>query len=256
MSPPPGFQPPGLHSRKENVWVTSEPMFKVRYELEDFLWFRKMVYLCTSLSPTSKQEDLSGEAFVERRIQKQCISDAPISDRVFIYLFISGYSLGQSYLIASIAGHESYHPMIGFSEEIMILFFARIRSTCIRYARKQLVAGFFTFAEHLRNETLSPWRIHVHAKRCFHWTLPARLRRMEFIELIAAHGKGVVLDIGANIGAFTVPLAAATKLLYPESAKVLSFEPQKRLFNMLRANVALNHLGDVVEAFNSAVGAR
>ncbi len=179
-------------------------------------------------------------------------------------LFISGYSLGQSYLTASIAGHESYHPVIGFSEEIMIIFMPGYDQPVLDLLESSLLPDF----------SLSQSGGIVEIKRCLHGDFMYMLNDVFigrslhvlgewsetevgiFIELIAAHGKGVVLDIGANIGAFTVPLAAATKLLYPESAKVLSFEPQKRLYNMLSANVALNDLGDVVEAFNSAVGAR
>jgi hypothetical protein len=272
MSPPPGIQPPGLHSRKENVWVTSEPMFKLHYELEEFNVPKDGV-LCISVSPTSqnqKQEDLSGEAVVRGihgsvsatfSLFKQCVSDAPSPTG---YLFISGYSLGKSYLTASIAGHESYHPIIGLSEEIMILFMPGYDQPVLDLLESSLLPDF----------SLSQSGGIVEIKRCLHGDFMYMLNDIFigrslhvlgewsetevgiFIELIAAHGKGVVLDIGANIGAFTVPLATATKLLYPESAKVLSFEPQKRLFNMLSANVALNDLGDVVEAFNSAVGSR
>ena len=51
----------------------------------------------------------------------------------------------------------------------------------------------------------------------------------------------VVLDVGANIGTHTVPLARAVQ---PDGV-VVAFEPQRVLFQMLCANVALNALGNV-----------
>lgn len=51
----------------------------------------------------------------------------------------------------------------------------------------------------------------------------------------------LVLDIGANIGADTIPLA---RHVGPQG-RVLAFEPQRLIFQMLCANVALNGLGNV-----------
>jgi hypothetical protein len=51
----------------------------------------------------------------------------------------------------------------------------------------------------------------------------------------------MVLDIGANMGAHTVSLARATG---PKGV-VLAFEPQRVLFQILCANVALNGLANV-----------
>jgi FkbM family methyltransferase len=51
----------------------------------------------------------------------------------------------------------------------------------------------------------------------------------------------MVLDIGANMGAHTVSLAQATG---PKGV-VLAFEPQRVIFQILCANVALNGLGHV-----------
>ena len=48
----------------------------------------------------------------------------------------------------------------------------------------------------------------------------------------------VVLDVGANIGAFTVPLA---NMVGPRGA-VVAFEPQRQVYQLLTANVALNEL--------------
>ena len=51
----------------------------------------------------------------------------------------------------------------------------------------------------------------------------------------------VVVEIGANIGTHTVFLARATQ---PKGA-VIAFEPQRALFHILCANIALNALGNV-----------
>ena len=45
----------------------------------------------------------------------------------------------------------------------------------------------------------------------------------------------VVVDVGAHIGTETVPLAKRVG----SSGHVIAFEPQKHLFHLLRANVAL-----------------
>jgi FkbM family methyltransferase len=59
----------------------------------------------------------------------------------------------------------------------------------------------------------------------------------------------VVLDIGANIGALTLPFAT---LVGPKGA-VIAFEPQRLCFQTLCANVALNSLTNVV-TFQRALG--
>ncbi len=51
----------------------------------------------------------------------------------------------------------------------------------------------------------------------------------------------MVLDIGANMGAHTVTLAQAAG---PKGV-VLAFEPQRVIFQILCANVALNGLGNI-----------
>jgi FkbM family methyltransferase len=58
-----------------------------------------------------------------------------------------------------------------------------------------------------------------------------------------------VLDVGANIGAHTVPLA---RLVGP-SGQVLAFEPQRIPYYCLCANVVLNHLVNV-RCYQAAVG--
>lgn len=61
----------------------------------------------------------------------------------------------------------------------------------------------------------------------------------------------VVLDIGANIGTHTVPLAQRAA---PNGA-VFAFEPQRVVFQILCGNVALNGLPNV-QCYQKAVGAR
>ncbi|MFC5431664.1 FkbM family methyltransferase [Paraburkholderia denitrificans] len=53
---------------------------------------------------------------------------------------------------------------------------------------------------------------------------------------------GTVVEIGANIGSQTVPLAKAAKAL---GAEVITFEPQPFLFQNLCANLALNAVDNV-----------
>jgi FkbM family methyltransferase len=51
----------------------------------------------------------------------------------------------------------------------------------------------------------------------------------------------VVVEVGANIGSLTVPLA---KIVQP-GGWVLAFEPQPFIYNMLCGNIALNHLHNI-----------
>lgn len=60
---------------------------------------------------------------------------------------------------------------------------------------------------------------------------------------------GVVVEAGANMGAHTVPLA---RLVGP-AGRVFAFEPQRIIFQLLCANVALNSLTNV-QTYWSAVG--
>ena len=53
-----------------------------------------------------------------------------------------------------------------------------------------------------------------------------------------------VFDVGANIGAFTIPFAKKVG----ENGKVFTFEPQPNVHNLLKNNVKLNNL-DNVELF-------
>ena len=59
----------------------------------------------------------------------------------------------------------------------------------------------------------------------------------------------VCLDIGANIGLYTLALAALAR-----DGKVWAFEPAPGSYDFLNQNIAINHM-DNVEAFNVAVAA-
>lgn len=60
-----------------------------------------------------------------------------------------------------------------------------------------------------------------------------------------------VIDAGANIGALTVPMARRVG----PSGRVFAFEPQRLVFQVLTANVALNSLSNV-ETVHAACGER
>ncbi|MCO6185676.1 FkbM family methyltransferase [Rhizobium sp. L1K21] len=60
----------------------------------------------------------------------------------------------------------------------------------------------------------------------------------------------VVIDAGANIGGFTLPVA---KALSAAGGKIFSFEPQRIAFQQLCANAFLNRL-DNVYSYNFALG--
>lgn len=55
-----------------------------------------------------------------------------------------------------------------------------------------------------------------------------------------------VLDIGANIGAYTIYCALA-------GAEVFAYEPDTQNFELLKRNIALNHIEDRVHLFNLGI---
>jgi FkbM family methyltransferase len=59
-------------------------------------------------------------------------------------------------------------------------------------------------------------------------------------ELLAAHTDGIVLDIGANLGSYGIPLAKRNPHLQFEC-----FEPQRIVYYQLCANTFLNRLSNV-----------
>lgn len=64
------------------------------------------------------------------------------------------------------------------------------------------------------------------------------------------HPGDVVVEAGANIGAITVPLARAVG----EAGRVIAYEPQRVLHQILCANAAINEQGNVL-ALHAAAGA-
>jgi FkbM family methyltransferase len=60
-----------------------------------------------------------------------------------------------------------------------------------------------------------------------------------------------IADVGANIGMYTLPWA---KRLGP-AGRVVAFEPDTAMFNLLKENVALNKVADRVQLVKAAVGA-
>lgn len=58
----------------------------------------------------------------------------------------------------------------------------------------------------------------------------------------------VVVDIGANIGTFALPVTQAT------NARVIAVEPVRSTFSLLNANVRRNRAGDLVTTVQSALG--
>lgn len=73
---------------------------------------------------------------------------------------------------------------------------------------------------------------------------------MKAVELLKDVPNGVVLDIGANMGTFTVPLAH-----YNPQYNVVAFEPQSMVYHQLCGNLALNGIQNV-KAINLGLGER
>jgi len=59
-----------------------------------------------------------------------------------------------------------------------------------------------------------------------------------------------ILDIGANFGAYTIPMALN---VMANNGIIYAFEPQRRIYNQLCGNIFVNNL-DNVYAFNYALG--
>ncbi len=58
-----------------------------------------------------------------------------------------------------------------------------------------------------------------------------------------------VLDIGAHIGSFAIPIAKR----FPDRVNIFSFEPQNDIFPLLEKNVEINKLGNQITRFNGLV---
>jgi FkbM family methyltransferase len=61
----------------------------------------------------------------------------------------------------------------------------------------------------------------------------------------------IIIDGGANAGFFTIPVANRTR---DRDIRILSFEPQRRIYSGLAGSLVINDL-DHVMAFNTALGA-
>jgi FkbM family methyltransferase len=71
----------------------------------------------------------------------------------------------------------------------------------------------------------------------------------EFIKKLAKPNM-VIVDIGAHWGGFSLLFGK----LMEGKGKVISFEASKRNFNILRKNICINRLTDIVKPFHFAVG--
>jgi FkbM family methyltransferase len=69
-----------------------------------------------------------------------------------------------------------------------------------------------------------------------------------FERILAQASRPIVLDVGANIGVHTVRWAQALP-----AARIYAFEPSMSTVELLRANIARNHLAGRVEVIPSAV---
>lgn len=73
---------------------------------------------------------------------------------------------------------------------------------------------------------------------------------MALVDLVEGRN-ALVLDVGANCGAFAVPLALACG----EGSRVIAFEPNPVMIGRLGHNIALNDLGHVARIEGCALGA-
>jgi FkbM family methyltransferase len=86
--------------------------------------------------------------------------------------------------------------------------------------------------------------VHGHYRREGNWS-------PEIQELLAdqlfPEGRGTFLDIGANIGLVSIPLAERRRV------RCLAFEPEPRNFRWLERNIALHQVGALFTTFNLAL---
>lgn len=79
------------------------------------------------------------------------------------------------------------------------------------------------------------------------------LAKLEAVLRILGEGRhnDLLIDVGANIGPICIP--AVKRRLFK---KAIAFEPDPRNFDLLNANIHLNHLGGSIDARNLALGDR
>lgn len=70
---------------------------------------------------------------------------------------------------------------------------------------------------------------------------------IENILIKLVNPEDVVVNVGANIGYHTIKLANVVK-------RVIAFEPQKKIFNQLCANIYINDLDEKITAYNLGLG--
>jgi FkbM family methyltransferase len=68
-------------------------------------------------------------------------------------------------------------------------------------------------------------------------------------KILAKSGSGKVLDVGAGMGSFSIPLA----IKYDKKYSFVVFEPQRILFLQLAANILLNNC-EFIKIFNYLIG--
>ncbi len=73
---------------------------------------------------------------------------------------------------------------------------------------------------------------------------------LSLVEMVEGR-RALVLDVGANCGAFAVPLGMAVGA----GSKVLAFEPNPVMVARLERNIALNDIETVIEVHDCALGA-
>ncbi|WP_241434497.1 FkbM family methyltransferase [Sulfitobacter noctilucae] len=80
--------------------------------------------------------------------------------------------------------------------------------------------------------------------------LPPEIKSLTALTELVEGRDAFILDIGANSGAFTIPLAAAAG----PGSRVIAFEPSPVMIGRLGHNVRLNNLGEVVRIEGCALG--
>ncbi len=124
-----------------------------------------------------------------------------------------------------------------------------IRANKVDQAREGVVANPVTTIRRCRHGTMMYLRYDAYIGRSFdNYGEYSEGEVTLFRELLRAGD--VALDIGANIGAFTIPMA---QFVGP-TGFVYAFEPQRIVFQILTGNVALNELGNV-KTLQAAIGA-
>lgn len=77
------------------------------------------------------------------------------------------------------------------------------------------------------------------------------LNLSKFIIKNSAADKPFILDIGANIGSYSIPLA----LEFKDKIKISSFEVQKDIYHQLCGNIFLNSIS-CIKSYNLAIGSK